>query len=172
MYVWHIFDSVEAIEPIISSTESFCESMIAGEVFVLQLEFSRFACSVVHVVGSVNSWPYIKPMFWVFVGLWSLDRKLSSFHELFILRIRVNPLLLELLLNKFAFDKSLWFFKVIHGLDDFCICRNNGSFDIILFGSGVVENPWRTILSAGGLVESIFSGSRKSRVSSNIHMEN
>ena len=53
----HSADSLNSVEPIeleSPSVESFGEVAVAGEILLLDLEFSRFATAVIHVVCVVN----------------------------------------------------------------------------------------------------------------------
>lgn len=58
-------DGVEAIELEGAAIEGFGEVVVAGEVFLLNLELRRPTVSVIHVVGAVNCRAHVESMLWV-----------------------------------------------------------------------------------------------------------
>ena len=101
------FDSVKSIELEIASAKTFRKTVVRRVVLVLQLELLRLAAPVVHVVRPVNSRPHVYPLLRVFVTAAVLNVELRLLCVLAVLRVRVDPLLLQLLLNYFTLYQSL-----------------------------------------------------------------
>lgn len=87
--------------------------------------------------------------------------ELSCFLETSVLRIGIDPFVLQLFLYDFAFDESLGFAEVLHLSDYFRISRDDIFLQIGLLWPLVILYPGGAVLLTTGLVKSAFSGSYK-----------
>lgn len=167
------FCSVKPIVPEVSPTKTLTEGMVAREIFFVQLKFSRLARTIIHVVSPVDFWSHLQAMLRIFECFRALNWKLSSFLELVIFFGHVNTILLQYLLNDFAFNETFSFSEVIHRVGDLRVSRHLGRFNVNILILSPILDPWRAVLTVGCFIESIFPNSRKRTVLAIIHkMEN
>lgn len=108
-------------------------------------------------------------MFWVFICIVAFYMKLCFFLIFYILWMWIDTLVLQLLLNDFTFNESLWFFEIIHWVNNFRIWRYNISFNIGMLRSGTILNPYGAILIARCLIEIVSCSRRKYAILCIIH---
>ncbi len=161
VYIWNCLYCVQPVEFIISSAKTLRKRIVCWEVLVLQLKFLWFAASVVHVIGSINCWPYINSLLWVLVTVAVLHMELSFLLVLAVLWVRINSFVLEFLLNDFALDESFGFFEIIHGSDNLGVTRDDVSTDVCLLCPYSVLNPNWTVLIVGSLIKVVSGAGRK-----------
>lgn len=169
MNVGYSFNSIKPFKLKITSTKALSKGIVAGEILALNLKLSWFAWTIIHIVCTIYSRTNVEPMLGILIAISIFDMELCFFYVPFVFGIRIDALALKFLLYNFAFNKSLWFFEVIHWGNNFWIGWYLGCFNINKFRSRVILYPRRTVLVVRSLIESVFTISRKCAGFSIIH---
>lgn len=95
--------------------------------------------------------------------------KLSSFLKACVLRIGVDSFSFKSFFDDFAFDQLLSPPVILHGPNNFRICRNDILLYIGLFWSLIILNPRGSIFLVARIIEGALGCSSESVVSRSIH---
>lgn len=146
------FDCIEAVEFEGAAVEAFGKIAIAREIFLLDLEISWPAVSVIHVVGLIGRRTDIESVVWI--GRVSLRHmELSLLLIARVLRVRLNALFLKILTNNLALNQLFSSLEIPKRTHNLRIRRHDILLKIHPLRPNIILHPRGPILLIGGIVQ-------------------